>query len=77
MNLYEITNGYVGESYVRVYVWAKDDEQAYGLAEERFGKAGYPEEAPLSLKVLFSQDAQPFCTIPSDEGFVMEYIDHG
>ena len=72
MNLYEITNGYVGESYVRVYVWAEDEEQAFSLAEPKFDEKGYETSTPLSIKFLFAQDEKPFSTIPSDDGFVLQ-----
>jgi hypothetical protein len=72
MNLYEIINSDMGESYVRVYVWAEDEEQAYSLARAKFNEKGYKISTPLSIKFLFSQDEKPFSTIPSDTGFVCE-----
>lgn len=72
MNLYEITNGYLGESYVRVYVWAADEEQALSLAEHKYKAAGYRAYAPKHVELLFSQEAEPFCTIPSDCGFFLK-----
>jgi hypothetical protein len=38
MKLYEATNGYMGESYVRCLVIAPDDETAMRLAQERFSE---------------------------------------
>ena len=38
MKLYEVTNGYIGSSYVRVLVIAKDEERAVELAREQYKK---------------------------------------
>ncbi|MBI4738995.1 hypothetical protein HY772_05555 [Candidatus Woesearchaeota archaeon] len=64
MNLYEIRNGSVGESYVRVYCWAKSEEQALELGRKKF--VGSSE---LDIKLLFSESDDEFCTEPSDSGF--------
>ena len=65
MNFYEITNGAVGESYVRVYAWAMTKERALELAIESFGS----NKKRLEVKLLFSASFTEFCTRPSDEGF--------
>ncbi len=36
MQLYEVTNGYVGDGYTHVLVLAEDEEQARRLASEKF-----------------------------------------
>lgn len=36
MRLYEVTNGYIGESYVRCLVVAKSSEEALELAGPKF-----------------------------------------
>lgn len=36
MKLFEITNGYCGESYVKVYVIAQDKERALFLAGQEY-----------------------------------------
>lgn len=38
MKLYEATNGYLGESYVRCLVIAPDDETAMRLARKRYSE---------------------------------------
>ena len=38
MKLYEVTNGYIGSSYMRVLVIAKDEERAVELAREKYKK---------------------------------------
>jgi len=43
MNLYEITNGYTGFSYVRCLVVADSDERAKELAIPKFKEAGVNE----------------------------------
>lgn len=69
MNFYEITNGIVGESYVRAYAWAISEERALELAKESFGTNEYFKERELKVKLLFSASYPEFCTRPSDEGF--------
>ena len=65
MQLYEATNGYIGESYVRLYVWAKSQERATELAREKF-KNGKDQ---IVLELLFSSDTSEFCTDVSDNGW--------
>lgn len=53
--LYEVTNGWMGESYVRVYVWAADEKQARELAcvayeREVRGGTPYRPETPEELE---------------------------
>lgn len=82
MSLYEVTNGFCGQSYVRCYVWADGEAAALELSLERF--RGESSEKPdprmdakaverwqenLEVTLLFSADAQAFSTFPSDEGF--------
>jgi len=64
MNLYEITNGYTGCSYVRAYAWAKDVERAMALFKERNGD--FPK---LEVRLLMRGDSAPFVTKASDEGW--------
>jgi hypothetical protein len=78
MSLYVVTNGFVGETYVRVYVWAPDEVAAVSLAREAFKKKAEAENYDKSywsylrcLKVFSNTDV-PFCTLPSDSGFHME-----
>lgn len=75
MNYYEVTNGYTGESYVRVYVWCADEETALRMAAESFRahratevvrRRGDDYWTNLTVKLLFSSDAAPFATEPSD-----------
>lgn len=73
--LYEIVNGSIGFSYVRVYVWADNEGQALKLAQSRFQEK-YPNDSErwenLEIQFLFKADSQDFVTSPSDEGFGME-----
>lgn len=66
MKLYEVTNGWTGESYVRVYVWAPDDTAAAEMAREAFGPG---KASSLCVMELFSADSPPFVTQPSDCGW--------
>lgn len=56
MKLYEVTNGWLGESHVRLYAWAESEEQALEMAAE----------------VLFDASEMPFATKPSDGGWERE-----
>lgn len=73
LTLYEVTNGYIGESYVRVYVWAISEAQALELAQQSFksahpnNRSDYSED--LTAKLLFKSDSAPFATRPSDDGW--------
>lgn len=65
MKLYEATNGMIGCSYVRCYVWANNKEEARQMATELFS-----EPRKVKIEFLFKNDSPPFCTKPSDEGWV-------
>lgn len=43
MNLYEVTNGYIGDSYVRAVVIAETPERAKNLAEPSFKEEAHYE----------------------------------
>lgn len=64
MTLFEVTTGKVGESYVRCYVWARDNVQVHELF-----KAKHPNESINGVKPLFGSDALAFVTQLSDCGF--------
>lgn len=56
MKLYEVTNGYLGNSYTRVYVIAEDEDGAENIARERYKEytketGCYEEEFYKDLKV--------------------------
>lgn len=74
MNLYEVTNGWTGESYVRCYVWAEDEAAALELAGQSFRQHRQAKEHPsvyedLQIEKLFSADDPPFATAVSDSGW--------
>ena len=76
MKLYQAENGYMGESYVRVYVWAKGWEEARALAEASFERAakqdgydGQPYCAARKIVELFDASSEAFATRPSDAGW--------
>lgn len=74
MNFYEITNGFNGDSYVRVYAWAKTKEEALEMAKNSYLNDEYSKRNPryanrLEIKLLFSSSDKPFCTKPSSDGF--------
>ena len=68
MILYECTNGQVGESYVRVYVWARNDTVAEELAKLKFKTCNYAS-SKVEVRYLFSNLAESFISEPSDSGF--------
>lgn len=73
MNLYEVTNWYMGCAHVRVYAWAPNMKDAFFLAEKKFRDAGRHSEPEyyedLSARLLFSQEAETFVTEVSDSGW--------
>lgn len=73
MSLYEVTNGYHGESYVRVYVWCASEHMALKLAKESFreaaGNHGADYWTNLRAEFLFSADNESFASKPSNNGF--------
>jgi len=64
MKLFEVTNGFTGCSYVRVYVWASDKLKAIEMSKAKL-KVG-----TFVARFLFSSDSASFCTEISDEGWV-------
>ena len=74
--LYEVTNGYVGFTYVRVYVYAESEKRAIDLAAQSFqadaaGRypASYYRRSKLKATLLFCDGDAEFATKPSDEGW--------
>jgi hypothetical protein len=73
--LWEVENGYMGESYMRCYAWAATEEEALRLAREQFQQApqgrsdGEEYWSDLSARCLFPADAKPFVTKPSGSGW--------
>ncbi len=80
MHLFEVTNGYTGESYVRVYVWAENEETALALAQQTYqlhaGQHGEKYWSTLHSTKLFSQGDGPFCTLPDDAGWETAELKH-
>ena len=77
MNLYEITTGGWGESYLRAYAWAKSEEQALKMSEYIYGmsfSSSFDDKRLIvKIRLLFSEDDKPFCTPFSDTGFDDDY----
>jgi len=78
MTLYEVTNGWMGESYVRAYAWADSKEHALSLAREAYRgdclNAARHKSYALGLKAkpLMTPETPPFCTPVSDCGWETE-----
>lgn len=85
MNLFEVTNGWFGESYTRVYVWCKTKGQAIEMASSAFKE--YAMSRPhnkynelfwskdrLEAEYLFSDDSLPFASEPSDCTIELPYL---
>lgn len=68
-SLYEATNGYTGNSYVRCYVWADSDAEAEEMALAAFTISKEIGEPGIDVVKLFSADAEAFVTEPSDDGW--------
>ncbi len=76
MQLYEATNGWTGESYMRVYVWAENEHRALTAAIYAFqsnAPTAYKQRdaywKDVQIKKLFDSSAGMFSTAPSDSGF--------
>lgn len=74
MNLYEITNGWMGCSYVRQYAWAESEQQAKELAYAAQTNGPRAPKQPVSqselkVRLLMAGAAEPFATAPDDEGW--------
>lgn len=67
MNLYELGNGWTGQSYVRVYAWAPDEKTAREMAGKQECE-GQPF-VPIYCDKLFSREDSSFCTRPSGDGW--------
>lgn len=63
MTLFEITNGYIGESYVRAYAWAGSEADALRMCAAKNGPGDY------TARGLFELGAAPFCTSLIDDGW--------
>lgn len=70
MRFYEATSSWIGESYVRMYVWADGDLEATRLLQERIAGTKYAD-SKWSINELFRDETPAFCTLPSDCGFEM------
>lgn len=68
MIFFEATNGRVGESYVRRYVWAKDSERAKELVGS--------DQGPWIIKPLFHDATHEFVTEVSDCGWQVFHEGH-
>lgn len=71
MKLYEVTNGYQGESYVRCLVIAENVEQALELARPKFEAAGRHRHdsdywTELTAELFCDDTAKPWAGSASD-----------
>ena len=77
MKLYEVTNGYCGNSYIRCYVWAETETNAREAAtlqykkayQKALGKTNEDAWPDLELEYLFDDQSEPFVTEISDDGW--------
>jgi len=63
MGLYEVTNGYIGESYVRCLVVAESPEQAIELAKPKYAEKANGREnymGGLNAECLCPDVSQPW-----------------
>ncbi len=71
MTLYEIGNGHIGESFVRVYVVAENEFDAMLLARHAFS-VKYPDSIG-KLKITASMECvNGKCSSPSDAGLEID-----
>jgi hypothetical protein len=65
MKLFEITNGAMGNSYVRCYVWTENEQTARALFAQY-----NPHERIEEINLLFdSEEIGEFITRLDDDGF--------
>lgn len=70
MSLWEIRFNRTGESYVRCYVWCKNEDEARRMAiVQAVGERPKESLTIDSCYLCFSADAGPFCTEISDCGW--------
>ena len=75
MKFYVITNGYMGNGYVRVYVAAESDDRAKELASEVFKKESDRRKTPYPpryyevpyLQIVHQLDGAAEGTIPETD----------
>lgn len=63
MQLYEATNGHIGESYVRCYVWAESEQEARDMIVRSRGTQW------LHVRKLFDANDAAFITRATDHGW--------
>lgn len=75
MKLFEVTNGYTGESYVRVYVFVETVDEAIAIARATYERHGR-DATTLSARECIDTTtvSYGFCTLPSDSGWEEESI---
>lgn len=66
--LWEATNGWYGEAYLRCYVWAENEPQAKELAAESFRMAKLPVDK-IELELLMRDVDNSFATKVSASGW--------
>jgi hypothetical protein len=64
MKLFEITNGAVGNSYVRCYVWTENEQTARDLFAQY-----NPHERIEEINLLFDSEEGEFITRLDDNGW--------
>lgn len=67
LRLYEIGNGFIGNSFVRVYCVASSENIAIEMAIARFKQCGYDADAGVKISNTMSV-FDGVCSFPSDEG---------
>lgn len=76
LRVYEITNGWMGSAYVRVYVMAHTGQDALEIAKAKFKDDAVPmkkEAASNNLNIIESMMCiEGVVSSPSDEGLSRE-----
>lgn len=70
MKLWEVTNGYTGESYVRVVVIASDECSALAQAMRAYeaDKRYRGKDMSLVATCVSEDTSREWCSLPSDSG---------
>lgn len=68
MNLYEVTNGWTGESYVKVFVIAANEEQARYIAADKYRTIPQyaQDDMKLNVELLCEDTSGTWVSEPRD-----------
>lgn len=69
MKLYEASNGWMGNSYIRCMVVAPDENTAREMAARAFAASPHKPFNEIDLVLLCDDLTKPWCSTVEDDGF--------